>query len=204
MRRAGDGPRGVRGRRRYVPDWPRNIGRTRRQMGRTMLTLGLMIFIAGFAVAQLRGGDDDDRPLRQLDGGWYLVASDAQPVPVTVARVIDGDTIDAIDFSGTERRVRLFGVNAPERGERYARAAAARLTALAAGAVSLLPDEPLEDADGRQLRYVFTSDGMSIDAALITEGVARAWTSDGALRDQLVELEDEARRERRGCLWAES
>ena len=204
MRRAGDGPRGVGGRRRYVPDWPRNIQRSRRRMGQTMLTLGVMIFIASFAVAQLRGDGDDDRPLRQLDGGWYLVASDVQPVPVTVARVIDGDTIDAIDFSGTERRVRLFGVNAPQREERCAAPAAARLSALAAGAVSLLPDEPLEDAGGRQLRYVFTSDGMSIDAALITEGVARASRTDGALRDQLVELEDEARRERRGCLWAES
>ena len=145
MRRAGDGPRGVGGCRRYVPDWPRNIQRSRRRMGQTMLTLGVMIFIAGFAVAQLRGDGDDDRPLRQLDGGWYLVASDVRPVSVTVARVIDGDTIEAIDFSETERRVRLFGVNAPERGERCAGAAAARLTALAAGAVSLLPDERLED-----------------------------------------------------------
>ncbi len=204
MRRADDETRGMGGRRRYVPDWPRNIQRTRRRMGQTMLTLGLMIFIAGFAVTQFRGNGDDDRPLRQLDGGWYLAASDEQPVLVTVARVVDGDTIDVIDFSETERRVRLFGVNAPKRGERCARAATARLTALAAGAVRLLPDERLEDADGRQLRYLFTREGMSIDAALVTEGAARAWRTDGALRDQLVELEDEAKRERRGCLWAES
>ena len=204
MRRPGDEPRGVRGRRRYVPDWPRNIQRTRRRMGQTMLTLGLMIFIVGFAVAQLRGdGDGDDgRLLRQLDGGWHYSQSESM-VLVTVERTIDGDTLDVLSLQ-TPLRVRMFGVDAPERGERCARAAAARLTALAAGAVRLLPDERLEDAGGRQLRYLFTPDGLSIDAALITEGLARAWRTDGALRDQLVEREEEARRERRGCLWAEN
>jgi endonuclease YncB( thermonuclease family) len=184
-----------------MPDWPRNIQRTRRRMGQTMLTLGLMIFIAGFAVAQLRGDGDDDRPLRQLDGGWRYAQYETL-VLVTVERVIDGDTLDVLSLQ-TPLRVRMFGVNASEPGERCAGAATARLTALAAGAVRLLPDERLEDDGGRQLRYLFTRDGTSIDAALITEGVARAWRTDGALRDQLVELEDEARRERRGCLWAQ-
>ena len=201
-------PRGAGGRRRYVPDWPRNVARTRQRMGRVTLFLGVMIFLSFVALLQLdRGGDgggDADAPrLVRGNGGWRYAGPAENLVLVTVERVIDGDTLIVRAFDQTPLRVRLFGVNAPEAGERCGEEATERLAALAGEAVRLLSDQRLEDAGGRQLRYLFTPDGVSIDAALITGGLARAWEADGTLRDQLVTLEEDARRERRGCLWAD-
>ncbi len=176
-----------------------------------MLFLSMMILLSFAALLQLRGDGsgeadtDGDVNLRlvQRDGDWrYALAAD-RLVLVTVERVIDGDTLDVRAFDGSPLRVRLFGVNAPETGERCADEAAALLEALAGDTVRVLPDERLEDTGGRQLRYLFTPDGVSIDAALIVAGLARAWEADGALRDRLLALEAAARRERRGCLWSD-
>ena len=59
----------------------------------------------------------------------------------------------------------------------------------------------LSDRFGRILAYVYTADGISIDAALIREGLATAWTRDGQHRDYLVGLEREARRQGARRLW---
>ena len=67
--------------------------------------------------------------------------------------------------------------------------------------VLLLEDARERDRSGRLLRYVFTADGESVDAWLIVEGVAHAWREDGAYRDRLVALEEQADAADAGCLW---
>ena len=118
----------------------------------------------------------------------------------TVLDIVDGDTLDVL-LGGVEERVRIFGIDTAERGEPCFREAGDRLTALAGDEVALLPDVRNRDRSGRLLRYVYTPAGLSIDALLIAEGLALAWTQDGALRDPLVALEAQARNERAGCLW---
>ena len=51
----------------------------------------------------------------------------------------------------------------------------------------------LQDDFGRRLAYAYTADGLSIDALMIGEGLAEAWTRDGQHRDTLVALEESAR-----------
>ncbi|MDA0352368.1 MAG: thermonuclease family protein [Chloroflexi bacterium] len=140
--------------------------------------------------------DDGPAPLEATD----LVAP-SSAVPVQVAEIVDGDTLHVVAVDGTELTVRLFGVDTPERGEACYAEATARLAALAGSEVLLLPDVRLEDRGGRALRYVFTAEGASIDAALVDEGLAVAWRDDGAYRDQIVALEDTARSAGTGCLW---
>ena len=114
-----------------------------------------------------------------------------------VTRVIDGDTLDT-----AKGRVRLFGVNTPELGERCASEATHRLQQLAGDSVRLEDGPRLTDQFGRILAYsYFTEDGASIDETLIREGLATAWTRDGQHRDLLVNLEREARMQGVGCLW---
>ena len=193
--------RGRDGRRRYQPDWRYTV-RGRRRLSRTMLTLGALIAVAGVGGLLSRGGEES-LALEGAAAEWRLDAANDQRVEVMVDRVIDGDTLDVLSaFTGI--RVRLFGVDTPERGERCFEEATARLVALAGTTVTLLPDERLQDGNGRELRYVFAADGRSIDAALIAEGLAEAWRQDGAFRDQLVELEDEAREAGTGCLWSDA
>ena len=47
----------------------------------------------------------------------------------------------------------------------------------------------LIDRYGRNLRYLYTETGQSIDETLIREGLAAAWARDGQHRDHLVKVE---------------
>ncbi len=115
--------------------------------------------------------------------------------------IIDGDTID-VRIDGRKLRVRYFGVDTPERGDRCFREATDRNEQLLGKTVLLLlPDARTEDSFGRLLRYVFLEDGTSVDATLVAEGFGWAWTQDGLYRDQIVQLEDAAEAAARGCLW---
>jgi hypothetical protein len=116
-----------------------------------------------------------------------------------VDRVIDGDTLDLTD--GT--RVRLYGVDTPERGEPCFTEATDRLRQLAGSTVRLENGPRATDSFGRRLAYAYRIDGFSIDVILIGDGLAEAWTRDGQHRDTLVGLEQSARENRVGCLWGD-
>ena len=125
------------------------------------------------------------------------------PGPIKEARVvqvIDGDTLDLL-IAGTKHRVRLFGVDTPERGERCYEEATQRTRHLSGDMVRIEPGPRSEDRYGRLLFYLYTRSGESIDATLIQEGLATAWTRDGQYRDLLINREQEARRQGTGCLW---
>lgn len=116
---------------------------------------------------------------------------------VRVSRVIDGDTLDT-----PSGRVRLYGVDTPEIGDRCAAEATSRINELAGNSVRLEDGPRLTDQFGRLLAYVYTEDGYSIDEILVREGLGTAWTEDGQHRDFLVGLERGTRLMGDGCLWS--
>jgi micrococcal nuclease len=117
----------------------------------------------------------------------------------SVDRIIDGDTLD---LTGSTR-VRLYGVDTPERGEDCFTEATDRLRQLAGNTVRLEDGPRATDNFGRRLAYLYTFEGFSIDVILIGDGLARAWTRDGQHRNALVGLEQSARSNRVGCLWSD-
>ena len=119
---------------------------------------------------------------------------DCRTMPVQ--KIIDGDTFDT-----ASSRVRLFGVDTPERGEACFKEAANRLRSLAGSQVRVEPGPRAQDRGGRLLFYVYTEAGNSIDEILTQEGLAVAWTSDGQHRDYLVALATEAQTKGTGCIW---
>ena len=114
----------------------------------------------------------------------------------SVSRVIDGDTFDS-----PSGRVRLFGVDTPERREPCYNQASRRFRDLAGRRVRVQAGPRSHDSGGRLLYYIYTESGESIDERLVREGLARAWTRDGQHRDLLVGLEQAARADGQGCLW---
>lgn len=118
-----------------------------------------------------------------------------------VIRIVDGDTIH-VEIDGRDETVRFYGIDTPERGDPRFAVATERTRELVASRVVLRPDARERDRYDRLLRYVYTTDGLSIDAVLIAEGYARAWREDGALRAPLIALEDLASAYHRGCLWS--
>ena len=118
---------------------------------------------------------------------------------VRVDRVIDGDTLDA-----PSGRIRLFGIDTPELGQRCASEATERLSELAGNSVRLQDGPRITDQFGRRLAYVYTKDGFSIDEILIREGLGTAWTEDAQHRDYLVGLETVTKSKDTGCLWSDA
>ncbi len=117
-----------------------------------------------------------------------------------IDNVVDGDTID-VSVNGRVQRVRYYGVDTPERGDKCFREATDRNTTLIGKDVLLLSDRRLFDRFDRVLRYIFLPDGTSVDATLVAEGFGHAWREDGRYKDQIIQLEAEAQAAGRGCLW---
>ena len=117
--------------------------------------------------------------------------------------IVDGDTLYVSSALG-ELEVRLVGVNTPEAGECFSQEATDALAELVTGNdLVLLVDRSDVDQFGRALRYVETTDGVDVGAALIANGfaIARRYPPDDARADVYAELQQTAQRERRG-LWA--
>ncbi|MDO5512660.1 thermonuclease family protein [Corynebacterium sp.] len=120
---------------------------------------------------------------------------------VSVVRVIDGDTIDAL-LDGEERRIRLLNVDTPEMGrdgapaECLAEEATAFLrSVLPAGTeVSLQYDEETTDRYGRDLAGVYLG-GNLINAQIAREGygVAVQFGANSRFHGSVSAAEDEAR-----------
>ncbi len=126
----------------------------------------------------------------------------SQPTKKETARVkfvYDGDTI-LID---SNQKVRLLGIDAPEKGERCYQAAKDYLLDLVLNKeVVLIGGKRDKDQYERLLRWVFV-DGHNVNLLLLKEGLARVYYGfprSGKL-DYLAELENEAQRGGRGCLW---
>ena len=125
-----------------------------------------------------------------------------------VLRVIDGDTLE-VALDGCEViptfRIRLIGIDTPERGECFFTEATARTRALVGGQRVLLQRDTSErDGFGRLLRYVYTEDGRWVGGALVREGYAQVviYPPDDRYSPRLYWLQSQARAEGVGA-WGE-
>jgi micrococcal nuclease len=123
----------------------------------------------------------------------------------TVARAVDGDTVELAD--GT--KVRYVGVNTPEthhptKGVQcYGKEAAAYNQTLVAGKkVRLVKDVSETDRYGRLLRFVYLEDGTLVNRLLLEQGYAEVMTypPDVAKSKEFIAVQAEARAAKRG-LW---
>ena len=132
------------------------------------------------------------------------VAADQPSIEAMVSRVWDGSTLDAY-VDGRRTAVGYLGVETPAANTPCGRDALERNRQLAGGRVLLEADPAYElDEIGRRLYYAYTPDGVSIDAALISEGLARAARTDASHGADLLAIQAEAQAAGRGCVWAAS
>jgi len=140
---------------------------------------------------------------------WLLVdrAADSDGVDIAdrrgvVTRVVDGDTLRARIGTSTER-VRLIGIDAPERGQCYSTRATALLRVLALGrVVRLLGDSTQQARDrfGRLLAYVALPGGDDAGLVLLERGAAVVFETRPPFmrRDEYAEAEAQATRRAAG------
>jgi micrococcal nuclease len=95
---------------------------------------------------------------------------------VAVIRVVDGDTIVVAIGGPKGTKVRLIGIDTPERGECFFTAATERMRRLVEGrTVKLVRDVSETDRYGRLLRYVYVG-GEFVNATMVAGGFAAAAT----------------------------
>lgn len=115
-----------------------------------------------------------------------------------VTRIVDGDTFEI--ESG--QKVRLIGINTPEKSECYFDEASNKLSELVLDKkVRLEKDVSETDKYGRLLRYVYVGD-VFVNEVLVREGFAQStsYPPDVRFQDTFREAEVEARETDKG-LW---
>jgi micrococcal nuclease len=122
-----------------------------------------------------------------------------------VTRVVDGDTVHVRIGNKTER-VRLIGIDAPERGACYATQATTRLTRLVHNRrVRLLGDrtQTRRDRFNRLLAYVSLENGTDVGRHLLQQGLATVFETRPAFSRRAAYLTASSRASSAGSgLWS--
>jgi len=177
----------------------------------SLLSLLLLFAVLGIA-------DYLDTGSLRLPGGLQLLAEQAfdsleqatsdapqDPAPDTAlrgqaTRITDGDTF-TLRYSSTEdERVRLHGIDAPERAQPHGSAAGAALASLIEGR-EVRVEVVDRDNYGRLVGRIWVDD-LDVNLAMVRDG--HAWWYEYYAKDRhdLEQAEDAARRAQRG-LWAQ-
>lgn len=117
-----------------------------------------------------------------------------------VVRIIDGDTIDVLHDARAER-IRLHGIDCPEKGQPFGSAAKQYTSELSFNknvTVNMLD----VDQYGRTIAEVTLPSGHSLNQELVKMGFAWWYRRHAPQDTQLAELEGDARKASRG-LWAD-
>ena len=124
--------------------------------------------------------------IRSLVYGVFLTL----PFPVfadtltsQVIRVADGDTVTVLDYGKTQHKIRLQGIDAPERGQPYGKASGKRLSGLVDGRFVVVEYEK-RDRYGRVVGKVLLS-GEDVNLRQIEAGLT--WHYKKYEREQSVE-----------------
>lgn len=131
-------------------------------------------------------------------------AREGEPIPDfqltgRVVRVTDGDTVSVLDASNAQHKVRLYGIDTPERDQPYGSAAARALTQLvdekSVGVVVVATD-----SYGREVGTLYR-DGININVAMVAGGHAW-WYRRYALHEHKLEVSEQQARDQALGLWA--
>ena len=117
-----------------------------------------------------------------------------------VVHILDGDTLDVI-YNGQAERIRLNGIDCPEKGLAYGKRAKQAASELAFGKEVTVQTHGL-DKYRRTIGDVVLPDGMNLNQELVRQGVCW-WYKKYAPGGTVLEgLEAEAREAKKG-LWAD-
>jgi len=117
-----------------------------------------------------------------------------------VVSALDGDTIEVLHNTHPER-VRLSGIDCPEKGQAFGTRAKQAASALVFGKNVILQTHG-QDKYGRTLGDVFLLDGTNVNHTLVKDGWCWWYRKYAPGNTVLEELEKEAREAKKG-LWVD-
>jgi endonuclease YncB( thermonuclease family) len=133
-----------------------------------------------------------------------LASASAQTLVGRVVAIADGDTLTVLDDQKTQHKIRLAGIDAPERKQPFGQVSKQYLSSLVSGQSVEVKIEK-QDRYRRSIGKVLVN-GRDANLALVTAGLAwhyKKYQNEQNLSDRLLysSAETQARQERRG-LWS--
>lgn len=129
----------------------------------TILSIVLLLFAFTFLKPFDKASD-----IQKEDGNVQGVSTENIQAD-QVKEVIDGDTFTL----GNGQKVRLIGINTPERGQPYYDEAKSHLESiLSSRIVKLMTDAKVQDEYGRILAYAYSDSDLDINLDMIKKGLA--------------------------------
>ena len=136
-------------------------------------------------------------PISRGEIAW---SSPAYDLSGRVVKVADGDTITILDASQNQHKIRLHGIDTPERQQPYGKAAMKALASLVAGeGVGI--DVKDTDEYGRTVGVVY-KDNLNVNLQMVKNGYAWWYKKYAPFNDDLELAQKHARADKLG-LWAE-
>jgi len=127
----------------------------------------------------------------------FLASCSETPESARVVRIADGDTITVLYADNTQEKIRLYGIDCPERTQPFGRKARQYTSSLVFGKPVTIRSMD-RDRYGRNVAWIYIGD-TSLNAELVRAGYA--WHYRKHSNDPMLQrLENEARKDGRG-LW---
>lgn len=145
-----------------------------------------------------------------LSTTFFCFSQEANLEKWTLTRIVDGDTVYAIDSLGKESKFRLIGIDTPESRhpfkpvEAYSKEATEALTQLLESYIIYVEyDIERVDRYGRTLAYIYNEDKVQVNAELVRIGLAKITTYPPNVKyvDTYVACQNKARQEEKG-IWS--
>lgn len=130
----------------------------------------------------------------------FLFSCEPQTGDITgeVVSVADGDTMTILTVLGERIKIRLEGIDAPERGQDYGTKARQFLNDLCYGKTLTIKNKG-EDQYGRVLGVVFV-DGLNVNEELVRNGLA--WYYDYFVNDPILDSLEQQARNKKLNIWS--
>lgn len=125
------------------------------------------------------------------------VYGETDATPIKLKHVSDGDTIVTSD----DTRIRLWGIDTPERNQQYGSHATAALTEKLHEQQLYLETKDV-DRYGRTVGVIYTAHGDEVNLDMVCEGHAWWYQRYAEMAINYKQCQEDAQRDKRG-LWAE-
>lgn len=129
----------------------------------------------------------------------FAATLNADEIRGKVVGIADGDTITVLDSEKVQHKIRLEGIDAPEKGQAFGTKAKEKMSELV-GEKDVVVTWEKKDRYGRILGDVHLGD-RHINLEMVQEGLAWHYKQYSKSKE-LAEAEDEARKAKKG-LWAD-
>lgn len=95
----------------------------------------------------------------------------AQRFPVKVVGISDGDTFTAVNDDNLQLKIRIYGIDAPEKKQAFGNKSKGYLSSLIFEK-RIIIDVQSKDRYGRYIAYVYSPEGNDISLLMLHEGMA--------------------------------